>query len=209
MARTPATRYLEETADLLVLSSARLSRLYSGVLSRLEVPLTYRQHRLLVRVGQGHSSVAVLATFGNLTMPTVSESISVLVRRGFLTRREDPDDRRITRVELTPLGREASQAGQEALEEASTDLLRDLPGGVHEVFHQALTTVFDRATRYFQHEMEDAGASPGRLGPGSGRQPVARARMARGPERGSDRRATPASFGPTNSDVEQRHDITS
>jgi DNA-binding MarR family transcriptional regulator len=162
MTRPPATRSLEETADLLVLTSARLSRLYNRVLSRLEVPLTYRQHRLLVRVGQGHSSVAVLATFGNLTMPTVSESISVLVRRGFVTRRENPDDRRLTLIEFTPLGREASKAAQEALEEASTGLLRDLPEDVHEVFHQALTTVYDKATRYSQHEVEDAGAPPGR-----------------------------------------------
>lgn len=148
-----------DTEDLLVLTCVRLTRLYNQVLARLDVPLTYRQHRTLVRVGEGHSSVAVLANLGNISMPTVSESIGVLVRRGFLTRRESPDDRRLTVIELTPLGVQASRAAQRALDDASRSLLTDLPEAAHELFHEALTAVYDTATAYFKSEAEDDVAS--------------------------------------------------
>jgi DNA-binding MarR family transcriptional regulator len=44
--------------------------------------LTYRQHRILVRVSEGHTSLAAIAALGNLTLPTVPESVDGLVRRG-------------------------------------------------------------------------------------------------------------------------------
>ena len=40
-------RHEEDLGLLLVSVSARLSRLYGRVLSRLDAPLTFRQHRLL------------------------------------------------------------------------------------------------------------------------------------------------------------------
>jgi hypothetical protein len=48
---------IDPTANLLVVVAARLNRLTGRVLSRLDIPLTYRQHRLLYRVSQGVTSL--------------------------------------------------------------------------------------------------------------------------------------------------------
>src|SRR5688572_9659618 len=94
MSKSQDDRRGEDLGVLLVSASARLSRLYGRVLGQLDTPLTFRQHRLLRRVDEGHTSLAALAAFGNLTVPTVSESIEGLVRRGLLNRQENPQNRR-------------------------------------------------------------------------------------------------------------------
>lgn len=149
---------IEPTAQLLILAAARLTRLHGRVLGQLAVPLTYRQHRLLVRVGEGHTSLAALAAFGNLTLPTVSESVDGLVRRGLLTRTARAGDRRARPLGLTPQGRAACAAGQEALGEVAEGLLSELSDEHRRVLHEALTTVFDAATAYFQAELSKAPA---------------------------------------------------
>lgn len=44
-----------------------------------------------------------------LSLPGASRIVDALLRRGWLERREDPDDRRMKRVGITPAGREALQ----------------------------------------------------------------------------------------------------
>ncbi|MBC6461052.1 MarR family winged helix-turn-helix transcriptional regulator [Actinomadura sp. HBU206391] len=145
---------------MLIVVAARFSRLNNKVLSQLEIPLTYRQHRLLVRVSEGHTSLAALAAFGNLTLPTVSESVDGLVRRGLLTRGENPDDRRQRHLELTPLGHSAGVAGQLALGRVTEDLLRVLPEESRHQLHQSLSTIYEAATTYFRS------GDPGKSTPG-------------------------------------------
>jgi DNA-binding MarR family transcriptional regulator len=151
---------IEPTAQLLIVVAARFSRLNNKVLSQLEIPLTYRQHRLLVRVSEGHTSLAALAAFGNLTLPTVSESVDGLVRRGLLTRGEDPDDRRLRQLRLTPLGHSACVAGQLALGRVTEDLLQVLPEEARSRLHDSLSTIYEAATTYFRSE-EPGKATPG------------------------------------------------
>jgi DNA-binding MarR family transcriptional regulator len=149
---------IEPTAQLLILAAARLNRLHGRVLGRLTVPLTYRQHRILVRVSQGHTSLAAIAAFGNLTLPTVSESVDGLVRRGLLTRKTREGDRRAIHLGLTPLGRSACIAGQVALGEVTESLVRDLPEEQRSGLHESLTKIFDAATTYFQAELTGTAA---------------------------------------------------
>jgi MarR family transcriptional regulator, organic hydroperoxide resistance regulator len=141
---------IDPTANLLVVVAARLNRLTGRVLSRLDIPLTYRQHRLLYRVSQGVTSLAALASYGNLTLPTVSESIDGLVRRGLLIRRPDPEDRRQRHLELTELGRSACTAGQLALGKIMEELINDLPPEHRDVLHETLASVYDAATTHFK-----------------------------------------------------------
>src|SRR6266545_4053686 len=155
---------IEPTAQLLILTAARLSRLHGRVLGQLAVPLTYRQHRILVRVSEGHTSLAAIAAFGNLTLPPVSESVDGLVRRGLLTRRERTGDRRALHLGLTPLGRSACVAGQLAVGEVAEHLIRELPGEQRRLLHESLTTVFDAATTYFQAELSSTPAGEKRPG---------------------------------------------
>lgn len=134
----------------LVSSSARLSRLYGRVLGQLDPPLTYRQHRLLRRVGEGHASMAVLAARGNLSIPTVSESVDGLVRRGLLDRRTNPQNRRQAVLSLTPTGSTAVVAGDAALAALNERLLVGLPDRHRQELSAALTTIYDAATEAFR-----------------------------------------------------------
>jgi len=141
---------IDPTAHLLVVVAARLNRLTNKVLSQLDIPLTYRQHRLLYRVSKGTTSLAELASYGNLTLPTVSESLDGLVRRGLLIRRPAPQDRRQRHLELSDLGRSACTAGQLALGKIMEDLINDLPPEHREVLHETLASVYDAATTHFK-----------------------------------------------------------
>jgi MarR family transcriptional regulator, organic hydroperoxide resistance regulator len=150
MSSGPDDRRGEDLGVLLVSVSARLNRLYGRVLGQLDPPLTFRQHRLLRRIDEGHTSMAALAAFGNLTVPTVSESVEGLVRRGLLNRQENPQNRRSILLTLTPAGREAKEAGDAVLATASDRLLRAVPEEHRQVLHESLAAVFDAATEVFQ-----------------------------------------------------------
>jgi DNA-binding MarR family transcriptional regulator len=140
----------EDLGVLLVSASARLNRLYGRVLGQLDTSLTFRQHRLLRRVAQGHTSMAALAAFGNLTLPTVSESVEGLVRRGLLNRQENPQNRRQTVLSLTPEGRAAKEAGDAALEAVNARLLQAVPEEHQQVLHESLASLYDAATEVFR-----------------------------------------------------------
>jgi DNA-binding MarR family transcriptional regulator len=144
-------RHEEDLGVLLVSVSARLNRLYGRVLGQLDTPLTFRQHRLLRRVAEGNSSMAALAAYGNLTVPTVSESVDLLVRRGLMSRQENPQNRRSLVLSLTPEGQEVKEAGDAALAAVGERLLRDIPEEWQPILHQSLASIFDAATEYFQH----------------------------------------------------------
>ena len=134
-------------ANLLFIFANRISRVGTSVLDRLAVPLTYSQFRLLARVAEGNHTLAVLASYGGLSMPTLSESISVLARRGLLVRHPSPADRRAILVYITPEGRKALRAGQEELHRTAVDLLpADLGDDTAkaELFRQLLS-IFDLA----------------------------------------------------------------
>ncbi|MCI2423184.1 MarR family winged helix-turn-helix transcriptional regulator [Saccharopolyspora sp. K220] len=141
----------EDLDVLLVSISARLTRLYGQVLGQLATPLTFRQHRLLRRIDEGHSALAALAAFGNLTVPTVSESVEVLVRRGLINRQENPRSRRSLLLSLTPEGRAAKAAGDLALAEVGRRLLKTVPEERHAVLHESLASIYEAATDIFQH----------------------------------------------------------
>lgn len=151
-------RHGEELDVLLVSVSARLNRLYGKVLGQLDPPLTFRQHRTLRRVDEGHMSLAALAAFGNLTVPTVSETIDGLVRRGLLSRRANPASRRSLLLDLTPEGRSAKEAGDVALAAAGEQLLRAVPDEHQQILHSSLATIFEAATDYFRNP--DANGTP-------------------------------------------------
>lgn len=140
----------DDTGALLVSVAARLTRLYGKVLMQLKTPLTFRQQRLLMRVREGHTSLAALAGFANLTVPTVSESIDVLVRRELMTRTENPENRRSMLLRLTPLGERALDEADTALDEVNRLLLTEVAPDQLAVLHKALGNIFDVATTYFR-----------------------------------------------------------
>jgi Transcriptional regulators len=142
------------TGQLLVSVAARLTRLHTRLLAKLDTPLTFRQYRSLIRVHAGCSSLTELASFGNLTIPTVSEGVDVLVRRGLLTRVPNREDRRAISLEITPAGIEAVAAADAVLEDVANDLIRSVSAEGRALLPETLASIFEAATAYFQHEQE-------------------------------------------------------
>ena len=59
----------------------------------------------LMKVAVGPCSMSSLARHQAVSLPTISKSVDMLVRRGWLERWVDKQDRRQTMVRLTPQGR--------------------------------------------------------------------------------------------------------
>ena len=60
---------------------------------------------LLTALGMQSRTLTELAQLQGVSLPTMSNSISTLVERGWVTRSSPADDRRVALVEVTPLGR--------------------------------------------------------------------------------------------------------
>lgn len=110
----PAPRSVGE-GELLSMAAVRFVRVQAKVLSDLDEALTYPQFITLARIGEGHRSIVALAGLGRLTLPTVSQRVDGLVRRGLVSRAQDETDRRLTVLELTPAGASAVAAARAGL----------------------------------------------------------------------------------------------
>ena len=136
--------------ELLVGVAARLTRLHSQVLAELEAPLTFRQYRTLFRVRGGAKSLTELASYGNLAVPTVSEGVEGLVRRGLLSRAPSPADRRAVILQITPEGLAAADAGDEALQEVADVLIGSVSSEGRALLTETLESIYEAATSYFK-----------------------------------------------------------
>jgi len=130
----PATLRLDSheaefDAGLALLELApRLTRLENSVLGDVDPPLTFRQYRLLERISQGHTTITALGRLATITLPAVSESVDVLVRKGLLARGPSARDRRESHLAVTEPGLRALSAARAALDDlASTVLSGVLP----------------------------------------------------------------------------------
>lgn len=154
--RVTTSRALDqETEDLLVAVPARLNRLHQSILGSLKPRLTFRQYRTLSRVAGGYTSMSQLAARGNLSLPTVSENVDGLVRRGLLSTNPSALDRRAVVLRITDDGLAAVQAAEKALAEVTSYLAADIPEADLPVVKAALQSLYDRATVYFKTEKVD------------------------------------------------------
>ncbi|TDE97218.1 MarR family transcriptional regulator [Occultella glacieicola] len=103
----------------------------------LDSTLTMQQFKLLAIVHfHGEQTVSGLAEAMRVSMPTVSGAVERLVERDLLSRREDPDDRRVRLIGLAEAGKrlfaeaEATRTrlGRDLLGELDLDALRALAG---------------------------------------------------------------------------------
>ncbi len=140
---------LDPDQELLVTVAARLRRLNTIVLGHLAVPLTFRQYRTLTRVLGGDTSLRQLTVRGNLTLPTVSETVDGLARRGLIETRPSEVDRRAIVLSVTELGAAAAAAGDLALREVIDTLTRELSAEKRAELTDSLGVLYDAATRYF------------------------------------------------------------
>jgi DNA-binding MarR family transcriptional regulator len=92
------------------------------------VELSVVQFRALARADRsGGCSVSELAEHVGLTLPSASKLVERLVRRGYLRRRPDHHDRRVTLVASTRKGHDALESARRAAKRQLTAMLKDLP----------------------------------------------------------------------------------
>ena len=92
---------------------ARLARLLARASGDLSLP----QYRVLATVSEGDERASRLAERLALARPTITAAVDGLVDRGLLTRSEVAGDRRAVRLTITPAGRKALKAAEEAMAE--------------------------------------------------------------------------------------------
>lgn len=84
--------------------------------------MTPSNFQLMVMLQEGPANLSELAEFQNVSLPTISRSVSRLENIGWIERRSDPVDRRVTLIALTDDGRkrlkEMSDLAQETFGKA-------------------------------------------------------------------------------------------
>lgn len=97
------------------------------MLRSVDPPLTFRQYRLLERVADGYTTVTALGRLATITLPAISESVDVLVRKGLLDRRANEQDRRESNLYLTPAGTHALEQANAMLADTAQQILTGVP----------------------------------------------------------------------------------
>lgn len=95
-------------------------------LRHIEYALPPAHFRLLHILAERPHNLSELAEKQRVSRPTMSNSISTLVERGWVKRVRDPHDRRMVLIELTPAGREMLSEIRRQAEERVTELLAPL-----------------------------------------------------------------------------------
>ena len=102
--------------------------------------------RILAIIGRyGPLSAKDIATRASSDAFHVSRAIELLVRRKFIRRDVDPQDRRRARIELSSSGRAAHYAIEQALTRLENELLSGLKDSDREVLRSGLATLDERA----------------------------------------------------------------
>ncbi|MFJ2033015.1 MarR family winged helix-turn-helix transcriptional regulator [Streptosporangium sp. NPDC087985] len=110
--------------------------------------LTMRQLKVVMILSFQHSASGQdLAHHLGVSLATVTGIVDRLVGHGLVTRREDPHDRRVRRVELSPAGRTLTEQIADAgladfrrlLQHLDTPTLRDLSNAMNKIQAAATT----------------------------------------------------------------------
>jgi DNA-binding MarR family transcriptional regulator len=106
-----------------------------------EFDLTFAHFKLLfvLSAQDEPQPIGRLAEITGQSLPSAGRAIDGLVRSGLATRTEDPSDRRVKRVELSPRGVE----GVEAINRSRIENLSDLIGRLDEPELVALASALD------------------------------------------------------------------
>lgn len=123
-------RRKEELVDRFLESIGTVVRIRSNVFRRAmgKHGVTMPQFFLLKVMGmRGEMTVTEVAQVLMVAVPTASRMIDKLCARGFLERRKDPTNRRLTMVRLTRKGREAIRNLGEMHREELLRLVEDIP----------------------------------------------------------------------------------
>jgi DNA-binding MarR family transcriptional regulator len=127
----------------------------------LMVDLTMQQFKTVMLLGSlGSATAGQLARRLGVSLSTMTGLVDRLCERGMVTRGEDPDDRRATRVELTGAGRETVERFHAIRRELVTRWLSRL--NLDQLAHAAdtMAALADAAADLAQEEDEGDVISP-------------------------------------------------
>jgi len=100
------TRESQRAARELLHVTMLVMRSVAAEMRRSRTPLAPPQVGTLMKLSTGSYTVSELARHQAVSLPTMSRSVDMLVRRKFLERSIDEQDRRQMRVRLTPEGKD-------------------------------------------------------------------------------------------------------
>jgi len=140
MARVPRTFYLlNQVSSAVRLKLERALR---------EFDLTATQYTVMSRVkGREILSSARLARAHHVSPQTMNELIANLEGRGFLSRKEDPENRRVLLVSLTDAGRDLLAACDRKVDVLEGDFFTSLNSADHGQFRKLLEVLIDDIRR--------------------------------------------------------------
>jgi MarR family transcriptional regulator, organic hydroperoxide resistance regulator len=142
------TTSLDRDQELLVVVAARLRRLNMIVLGALDASLTFGQYRTLGRIAGGATSLSELTAQAGVTLPTMSETVNGLVRRGLIETRQNETDHRSVVLYATESGMAAAAAGDAALRGVIETLTGELSDDQRTELANSLQVIYDAATLY-------------------------------------------------------------
>src|SRR3954451_2593932 len=82
---------------------------------------------LLTMLGNQPRTLTELALLQGVSLPTMSNSVSTLVQRGWVKRSSPARDRRVVLIEVTPLGKATVERVGKAAEAHLSDMLANVP----------------------------------------------------------------------------------
>ena len=94
-----------------------VTQLFWADLRRSNQPIELTQWATLRRISRSPCTMSALARHKGVGLPTISKSVEMLVRKGWVERWIDKTDRRQTLVRLTPAGRRVLADSRARLEE--------------------------------------------------------------------------------------------
>jgi DNA-binding MarR family transcriptional regulator len=142
-----------EVALQVVARSITQARLHERLLQAAGVRLDRAGATLLHKLHlHGALRVTALADLLGVDAPTVTRKIQQLERDGLVGRDADPDDRRATRIHLTPAGRRTLDRVIKARRQWLERLIQDWNDSELEAFASLLGKFSDALT----HEIEDS-----------------------------------------------------
>ena len=109
-------RYPAHATSELIDVVSLVTQAFWAELRRSGETIEMSQWSTLKRIDRAPCTVSELARFKGVGLPTISKSIDMLVRRGWVERWVDKADRRQTLVRLTPRGRKLLTSFRKALE---------------------------------------------------------------------------------------------
>ena len=106
--------------------------------------ITAAQFDLLQRVYfNGPQTMTKLSQSLGIAKSTTSGLVMRLVRDGFLNRRRDETDRRVFKVEITPLGEQVIKAVIEMRVKYIEEVIKQIPEDKTKLIHEALDSLYE------------------------------------------------------------------